>query len=147
MRDTSTGDGPRPLRVDELLATYGRDVAAMCDACVAHLPGVSGVGVAVMTRLPAQGIRYASNPTSQQIERLQIVLGEGPCVDAFKAGQPVLAADLGQRGWAQRWPVFTPEALATGARALFAFPLQIGGARVGVMDLHGPGIASGRGAG
>jgi hypothetical protein len=137
MTDPSTaGEVQRPLQVDDLLARYGRDVAAMCDACVAHLPGVSGVGVAVMTRVPAQEIRYASDPASEQIERLQIVLAEGPCVDAFTAGQPVLAADLGRDGWAQRWPVFLPEVLSVGARALFAFPLQIGGVRVGVMDLH-----------
>ncbi|BBH65293.1 GAF domain-containing protein [Actinoplanes sp. OR16] len=129
----------------ELLATYGRDVDAMCDACVAHLPGVSGVGVAAMAKAAATRIRYASNTASEQIEQLQIVLGEGPCVDAFAAGQPVLAADLGHNKWAQRWPVFLPEVLATGARALFAIPLQVGGARVGVMDLHrsDPGILAG----
>jgi hypothetical protein len=123
-------------RVAELLATYGLDVAAMCNACVEHLPGVSGVGVAVMTRLPAQEVRYASDRVSERIEELQVVLGEGPCVDAFSGGQPVLASDLGEAGWARRWPVFAPEAFAVGARALFAFPLQVGAARVGVMDLH-----------
>ena len=52
------------------------------------------------------------------------------------AGQPVLASDLGQVAWGRRWPAFVPEALAAGARAVFALPLQIGAARVGVMDLH-----------
>lgn len=52
------------------------------------------------------------------------------------AGQPVLASDLDQAAWVRRWPAFAPEALAAGARALFALPLQIGAARVGVMDLH-----------
>ena len=130
------GGDHRPPRVGQLLAAYGSDVEAMCDACVRHLPGISGVGVAVMTRLPAQAIRYASNPVSEQIEQLQVVLGEGPCVDAFSSGQPVLAADLDQVAWGRRWPAFVPEALTAGARALFALPLQIGSARVGVMDLH-----------
>lgn len=132
----TTGDEhPRP-RVAELLATYGPDVAAMCDACMAYLPGVSGVSVAVMTRLPAQEVRYASDRVSERIEELQVVLGEGPCVDAFSVGRPVLAADLRGVAWARRWPAFAPEAVAAGARALFALPLQIGAARVGVMDLH-----------
>jgi GAF domain-containing protein len=130
------GDDHRPPRVGQLLAEYGPDVEAMCDACVRHLPGISGVGVAVMTRLPAQAIRYASNPVSERVEELQVVLGEGPCVDAFSAGQPVLASDLDQVAWGRRWPAFAPEALAAGARAVFALPLQIGAARVGVMDLH-----------
>lgn len=108
----------------------------MCDACMAYLPGVSGVSVAVMTRLPAQEVRYASDRVSERIEELQVVLGEGPCVDAFSVGRPVLAADLRGVAWARRWPAFAPEAVAAGARALFALPLQIGAARVGVMDLH-----------
>jgi len=133
---TTGAEYPGRPRAAELLATYGPDVAAMCDACVAYLPGMSGVGVALMTRLPAQGVRYASDRVSERIEELQVVLGEGPCVDAFSAGQPVLAADLGDGAWARRWPVFAPEAFAAGARALFALPLQVGAARVGVMDLH-----------
>src|SRR3954453_22432143 len=94
------------------------------------------MGVAVLTGLPGQAIRYASNSVSERVEELQVVLGEGPCVDAFSSGQPVLASDLGQVAWGRRWPAFVPEALAAGARALFALPLQIGAARVGVMDLH-----------
>ena len=50
------------------------------------------------------------------------------------------AAGAGPRSWygawARRWPAFVPEALAAGARALFALPLQVGAARVGVMDLY-----------
>lgn len=142
----TTRDEYRRPRVAELLAAYGPDVAAMCDACVAHLPSVSGVGVAVMTRLPAQEVRYASDRVSERVEELQVVLGEGPCVDAFSAGQPVLAADLGAGAWARRWPAFVPEALAAGVGALFALPLQVGAARVGVMDLHrlSPGVLEGR---
>jgi hypothetical protein len=137
MNDPATRDGDhRRPRVGQLLAAYGSDVEAMCDACVRHLPGIGGVGVAVMTRLPAQGIRYASNRVSERVEELQVVLGEGPCVDAFSAGRPVLASDLDQAAWVRRWPAFVPEALAAGARAVFALPLQVGSARVGVMDLY-----------
>src|SRR3954462_4263869 len=124
MNDPATRDGDhRPPRVGQLLAEYGSDVEAICDACVRHLPGISGVGVAVMTRLPAQDIRYASNPVSEQIEQLQVVLGEGPCVDAFSAGQPVLGSGLDEDAWVRRWPAFVPQALDAGARALFALPL------------------------
>jgi hypothetical protein len=36
----------------------------------------------------------------------------------------------------RRWPVFTPGAAALGVAAIFSFPLQIGAARLGVLDLH-----------
>jgi hypothetical protein len=34
-----------------------------------------------------------------------------------------------------RWPAYTPAAHEAGVRAVFAFPLQIGAARLGVLDV------------
>src|SRR4029077_15892944 len=47
---------------------------------------------------------------------------------------PVLVADL--ESAAARWPGFVPEAVAAGARAMFALPLQAGAIRVGVLSLY-----------
>jgi hypothetical protein len=131
--------------VAQLVVAHGPDVARLCDACVAGLPGVAGVGLAVMTSLPAQQVRYASDPVSSRVEELQVVLGEGPCVEAFTQGRPVLASDLDDDSWLQRWPAFTPAAVSAGARALFALPLQVGSVRLGVMDLYRalPGVLTG----
>ena len=49
-------------------------------------------------------------------------------------GSPVLIPDLSPV--AQRWPGFAPAAVAAGVRALFAFPLQAGAIRVGVLSLY-----------
>jgi hypothetical protein len=132
-------------RVARLVATYGPDVATLCDACVAELPGVGGIGLAVMTSLPAQQVRYASNGVSAKVEELQVVLGEGPCLEAFTHGRPVLASDLDDPYWTRQWPIFTPAAVDAGARALFALPLQVGAVRFGVIDLYraGPGVLAG----
>ncbi len=51
-------------------------------------------------------------------------------------GGPVLAADLGTTEAATRWPGFTSEAQRADAAAIFAFPLQIGAIRAGVMGLY-----------
>jgi hypothetical protein len=132
-------------RVAVLVARHGPDVARLCDACVEGLPGVAGAGLAVMTTLPAQQVRYASNPVSARVEELQVVLGEGPCQDAFARRRPVLAADLDDHYWVRRWPVFAPAAVGAGARAVFALPLQVGLVCVGVIDLYraGPGALAG----
>jgi GAF domain-containing protein/ANTAR domain-containing protein len=123
-------------RVARLVAAHGPDVARLCDACVDSLPGIVGAGLAVMTSLPAQQMRYASDQVSARIEELQLMLGEGPCVEAFRRGRPVLAADLDDHGWVRRWPMFTPAAIDAGARALFALPLQVGAVCIGVIDLY-----------
>jgi hypothetical protein len=49
---------------------------------------------------------------------------------------PVLAVDLRSPEYHARWPAFTPAALHSGARAVFALPLQIGTIRLGVLDLY-----------
>ncbi|MGA5199919.1 GAF and ANTAR domain-containing protein [Streptomyces exfoliatus] len=64
------------------------------------------------------------------LEDLQYTLGEGPTLDCVRHGQAVTEPDL-ERTPGTRWPVFLPEALHTGARALFALPLAIGAVRLG----------------
>ncbi|MEU4620654.1 GAF and ANTAR domain-containing protein [Actinoplanes sp. NPDC023801] len=129
-------DAGHRARVALLVTTHGPDVGRLCDACVAELPGVSGAGLAVMSSLPAQQVRYTSDPVSARVEELQMLLGEGPCVEAFAQGQPVIATDLGDTFWLRRWPAFTPAAVDAGAQAVFALPLQVGAVRLGVIDLY-----------
>jgi hypothetical protein len=77
----------------------------------------------------------ASDPTSELIEELQFTLGEGPCMDAFASRRPVLAPDLASEA-AVRWPGYSHAAKGHGVGAVFAFPLQIGAARLGALDVY-----------
>ena len=72
---------------------------------------------------------------SALIEELQYTLGEGPCVDAYRLGRPVLEPDLGAPSEA-RWPAFTHPAVAGGARAVFGFPMSVGAVRLGALNLY-----------
>jgi hypothetical protein len=102
--------------------------------CARSLP-VSGVGLALMTDEGPAGTVAASDGGALQLEELQFTLGQGPCVDASRTGRPVLAPDLA--GTSPRtWPQFGAGADAAGLRAVFAFPLQVGGIRLGVLDLY-----------
>lgn len=94
----------------------------------------SGAGISMMTTDGTRGVCAASDPVSERVEELQFVMGEGPCMDAFATRRPVLIADLGA-GAVSRWPGYAPAALQDGVRAVFAFPLQIGAARLGILDV------------
>ncbi|MFG2037878.1 GAF and ANTAR domain-containing protein [Dactylosporangium sp. NPDC048998] len=94
----------------------------------------SGAGVSVMASDGVHGMAAASDPRTARIEELQFTLGEGPCIDAFASGRPVLVSDLAD-GATSRWPMYTPAVRDAGVRAVFAFPLQIGAARLGVLDV------------
>lgn len=106
----------------------------LCTAAVHTIP-VSGAGLSLMTRDSAGVVAAASSATSHQLEELQFQLGEGPCIEAYNTRRPTSEADLAGRG-SRRWPAYAPAAQTLGARAVFAFPIHMGAARLGVLDLY-----------
>jgi GAF domain len=69
------------------------------------------------------------------LEDLQFTMGVGPCQDAFKSGEPVHAPRL-DRAAIARWPTFATQARDAGIGAVFAYPLTVDGAKVGVLTLY-----------
>jgi hypothetical protein len=103
-------------------------------ACTLAVP-VTGVGLVLMTNAGPAGTVAVSDGPAGTMEELQFTLGEGPCVESSRTGRPVLQPDLTSTGPAL-WPGFSAGALAAGIRAIFAFPLRVGGIRLGVLDLY-----------
>jgi len=66
------------------------------------------------------------------VAELEIAVGEGPGEEAFANGGPVLACDIG--AGRPRWPGFAEVALAEDVVAMFAFPPQIAGMRLGTLE-------------
>ena len=121
----------------DLLAAHGGSSTlpqSLAQACVAALP-VDGVGLALINEEGHQGMIAATDGPAQAMEDLQFTVGEGPCLDASRSRSPVLQPDLARTGPAM-WPGFTPDALEAGISAIFAFPLNVGGIRLGVLDLY-----------
>jgi hypothetical protein len=108
------------------------------DVCAASLSAVqvSGAALTVAPRPGAGHVMCATGQVSEVLAELELTLGEGPCQDASIGGGPVLAADLSAADMAVRWPGFALAARQAGAAAIFAFPLQIGAIRVGVLELY-----------
>jgi hypothetical protein len=135
-------DGQRGDRVVRIWAQVGQQsrgapvsVAHLCAAAVAGI-GVDGAGVTVMTSPTVRDTVHATDRVAGELEEWQLTFGQGPCLDAFTDGGPVLVVDLHSAESAARWPAFTPAALDSGAQAVFALPLQVGAIRVGVLDLY-----------
>lgn len=96
---------------------------------------MTGAGLMLMSSDIPLGSVCCSDTTSELIERLQFALGEGPCVDAHRFERPVLEPDLVSPK-AVRWPAFSGPVIDAGARAVFGFPLRVGAARLGAMNLY-----------
>jgi hypothetical protein len=136
---SKTGDADRVWRIWSLVGQQSRgepvSVAHVCAAAVAAVE-VDGAGVTVMVSPTVRETVHATDRVAGELEEWQLTFGQGPCLDAFSDGGPVLAADLRTADCLTRWPVFTPAALGSGAHAVFAMPLQVGAIRVGVLDLY-----------
>ena len=118
-----------------LAAVVDDDIGGrVCGAC-AELVGVDGAAITVAATGGHRAVLCTSNPTAALLEDLQTTLGEGPSVDAHDQGVPIGEPDLARAG-TSRWLAFCVPALAAGAAAVFAFPLRVGGVRLGVLTLN-----------
>ena len=130
--------GERAARVWAWIAAAGEgdpqgSLAPLCRAAAARL-GVDGASVTATSGPAVREPLSASDELSTWLEELLLTTGEGPGAEDYMFGSPVLIADL--EPVTERWPGFAPAAVAAGARALFAFPLQAGAIRVGVLSLY-----------
>lgn len=132
--EASTGRDADLWRTERAALFVG--VRPIC-VSAARLTGVDGAAVALSA--PSQGMRelvYATDPIAHQIDELQFVLGEGPCLQAYQRNRAVLCARLCDEVCTSRWPVFTAELIALGVAALFAYPILGDQHPVGVLELY-----------
>lgn len=108
--------------------------ARLVQACL-DATDVTGAGIMLMTDGQHRGTVGASDAAIAVVEELQFTLGEGPCIDTFTSGAPVLEPHL-RDPERVRWHEFSGPALAAGVEAIFGFPLVVGGVRVGALDLY-----------
>ena len=116
------GDHGSPLGLDRVVAV-----------CV-ELLQVDGAGISVIGDGEHRGAVALSAARYGAVDELQFSLGEGPCIDADAQGGPVLEADL--VGAEAQWPAWAPAAIVEGVRAVFAFPLRVGAARLGALSAY-----------
>ena len=129
--------GERLLRILDRLSPpdAGDDGTARLCEVAADVTQMSGAGLMLMSGDVSRGSLCSSNKVSAALEDLQFTFGEGPCIDAFRLDRPVLEPDLADPE-TTRWVAFSPAALRAGARAVFGFPVQVGIARLGSLNLY-----------
>jgi hypothetical protein len=129
--------GDRRLRILTRLVSSGPpelETQRLCEVC-AEVTDMSGAGIMLMSEDLPRGAVCTTNKVSDLIEQLQFELGEGPCVDACQAGQPILEPDLAAPR-TPRWLAFRGPAVEAGVRAIFGFPLEVGAVRLGALNLY-----------
>ncbi len=104
----------------------------LVDRIVEALP-VSAVGITLIAPGSAPLYVAASDESALRFEKLQTDLVQGPCLLAYATGEAIESPNL---AYEKRFPRFTSEALTSGLRATFAFPLRHNDERLGALDLY-----------
>lgn len=107
---------------------------SLCAAFVSDL-GVSGASITVVSHGGRHSTICSSDNTAARAEALQFVVGQGPHWDALASRAPVISTDLGAAS-EERWPLFVDGLGGLGIASIFAFPMLMGAALVGVVDLY-----------
>lgn len=114
----------------------------LCEKCVDVLD-VEAAGVLLADEGHELRLVSASSERMRVVEAFEAQHHEGPCVDAYRGVERVLAEDLAKAR--ARWPVFVPKALDAGFGSAAGFPLRLRAQCIGALDLllTAPGTLSG----
>lgn len=104
----------------------------LADRCVDVLD-VDAAGL--MLAAPEGDLRVmaSSSEAMRVLELFEIQAEEGPCLDSYRLGAPVVNRDLA--GVNGDWPRFAAEALAAGFHSVHALPMRLRGTVIGALNL------------
>ena len=104
----------------------------MSNRCVEAID-VDAAGV--MLAQPGGELQFvaSSSESMRVLELFQIQANEGPCVDCYVGGVPVVVKSLSDPD--ARWPRFAPRALAQGFRSVHCLPMRLRGRTIGALNL------------
>lgn len=127
----------RLLRIFDVMAMreHDRDVHGLLCSVAAEITELSGAGIALASSDPAMTSYCTSGRIGPALMDLEMTLGEGPCVEAYRSEIAVEEEDL-RASTNMHWQAYTPMALAEGARAVFGFPVRMGTVRLGALSLY-----------
>ena len=98
-----------------------------------ELLGVAAAGIMLADQSGSLMTVAASDERARLLELFEIQNDEGPCRDCYRLGAPVVNVSLD--GAMERWPQFTPQAIAGGFRSANALPLRLRSQVVGSLNL------------
>jgi GAF domain-containing protein len=126
MADTLVGD----FDVVELLT-------GLASRCV-ELLSISAAGVMVATAQADVRLVASSSEAMRVLELFELQAKEGPCLDAYRSGEPV--DHLVLQAGSVPWPRFSVAALDAGFQSVSALPLRLRNTTIGALNLFSVGV-------
>ncbi len=107
-------------------------LSLLADRSVAALD-VAAAGVMLAAPSGALQVVASSSDAMRTLELFELQADEGPCVDAYRSGEPVVNIDLAAA--AARWPSFAPRAVRGGFASVHSLPMRHRKRTLGAVNL------------
>jgi GAF domain-containing protein len=116
-----------PLSVDDVLTGVATTVLSV-------IPGADVTGFMLFTKDGKFETKAASSDLMYELDRLQVMHGEGPCIEAA-VDELIVRTDDFQRE--QRWPHYSADVLKLGVRSALSFKLYTSQRNAGALNIFG----------
>lgn len=107
-------------------------LTVLSDRCVEILD-VDSAGVMLAAPGGELQVVASSSVAMRGLELFELQANEGPCVDCFVSGEPIVNLELSAID--DRWPRFARRAVAEGLYSVHALPMHLRGVTVGALNL------------
>lgn len=104
----------------------------LAERCVTLLD-ISEAGIMLADRTGQLQYAASSNEQMRLVELFELQIDEGPCLDAFRRGEPVVSASPDDAD--RRWPEFGPHARAAGFASIASVPMRLRDNSIGALNL------------
>lgn len=114
------------------------DLVELLNGLTADCARLLDIGSAGLLLSDGHGVLHvlaASSEQTRSLELFQLQRAEGPCLDCFRSGRPVVEPDLAAAG--RRWPQFAPRAADAGFASVHAVPMRLHDSVLGALGLFG----------
>ncbi len=106
-------------------------LTTLTDRCVSVL-GVAAAGIMLLHPDGDLRLMTSSSAAMRVVELFELQAQEGPCLECFRTGEPVVMHDLEHQ---DRWPEFTAVAVEGGFFAADALPMRLRREVIGALNL------------
>jgi GAF domain-containing protein len=104
----------------------------LSERCVEALE-VSAGGILLAAPKGELRVIASSSDTMRLVETFELQSKEGPCLDCFRSGEPIVNQDLLAAN--SLWPRFAPLAIQSGFRSVHALPMRLREQTIGALNL------------